>query len=698
MPRYTPLGPRDDACAEEGDDFFVGFRSRVQPGALGPGVARYMENARCDRGTFRPRKGTKAVSIDITLQNPPVVLDFVLPTTLALTSLTRVGTTATATSALAHGRSTGDVVAIEGATGADGLLYNGDFEITVTGADTFTYTMAGTPTGSAAGTLTLAYGLRIFDIYDDLVRGSCVCNEGITESVVMAATASAFVYRPGEAITEIDYPAGETVEATDECDLRQFNGVVYLFRGYQTAEAFTLASLTRAAAVATATKVAHGQAVGDWVDVQGAVEDEYNGIFQIATVPDADTFTYAVTGAPATPATGTITARPCKPVLQWDCNLANDFTVVPTGYHATGGTIVHLPAAGWGIDFVNRLIVPYSRTEHILSDDGDASSYDTQYGQLRILPGTVDWLIGVHPFQNLRYLVLYRKSVHQVALDSAATTPVDAREITRAFGCVARRTVANCGDVIIWLSDQGVAGLQIQSELTLVPLAVPLSDQISDQIDEINWAYAHNATGLFWNNRYYLAVPTGDSVRNNTVLVFNFLNRTSAGSLGEWESVDTFQGDFDVQTFHLLDYEGKKRLHAGTSFGFLFLLEELEEDEWANSASESVGSYPIVARLHLRDFVLGSRERKRFVRARLASNCTAGDAFAITFIGRNPDRELAVYDFAAETTSDVNASIRIPGIRGAAGTVEIETSAGRPEIRSFSLEATVADRTDNTRS
>ena len=39
MPRYQPLGPRDDLSVDDGDDVFMGFRSRVQPAALPPGTA-----------------------------------------------------------------------------------------------------------------------------------------------------------------------------------------------------------------------------------------------------------------------------------------------------------------------------------------------------------------------------------------------------------------------------------------------------------------------------------------------------------------------------------------------------------------------------------------------------------------------------------------------------------------------------------
>ena len=68
----------------------------------------------------------------------------------------------------------------------------------------------------------------------------------------------------------------------------------------------SVTSITRAGAVATATVPSHGYATDDAVYIRGAVEVEYNGLVTI-TVTGVDTFTYAVGGAPASPATGTIT-------------------------------------------------------------------------------------------------------------------------------------------------------------------------------------------------------------------------------------------------------------------------------------------------------------------------------------------------------------------------------------------------------
>ncbi len=70
--------------------------------------------------------------------------------TAAGNAITRSGSTATLTSTIAHGFKTNDVIHI---SGADQSQYNGDFTITVTGTTTFTYTVSGTPTTPATGTI-----------------------------------------------------------------------------------------------------------------------------------------------------------------------------------------------------------------------------------------------------------------------------------------------------------------------------------------------------------------------------------------------------------------------------------------------------------------------------------------------------------------------------------------------------------------
>jgi hypothetical protein len=70
-----------------------------------------------------------------------------------------------------------------------------------------------------------------------------------------------------------------------------------------------VASITRSGGTATATTTDnHRFTSGMQVEIKGAGQSQYNGI-KVVTVTSPTTFTYSVSGSPATPATGTITAE-----------------------------------------------------------------------------------------------------------------------------------------------------------------------------------------------------------------------------------------------------------------------------------------------------------------------------------------------------------------------------------------------------
>lgn len=94
------------------------------------------------------------------------------------------------------------------------------------------------------------------------------------------------------------------MQTTDVNDLVNTTG--YYFARFVYSYSF-LITITRSGSTATATATQHGLSTGQSVTITGAVETEYNGTFTV-TVTGLNTFTYAVPGTPASPATGTITA------------------------------------------------------------------------------------------------------------------------------------------------------------------------------------------------------------------------------------------------------------------------------------------------------------------------------------------------------------------------------------------------------
>ena len=66
-------------------------------------------------------------------------------------------------------------------------------------------------------------------------------------------------------------------------------------------------TITRVTTTATVAHTGHGLATNQWVKIEGAVQEEYNGAKQITYI-DANSYSYTVSGTPTTPATGTIDA------------------------------------------------------------------------------------------------------------------------------------------------------------------------------------------------------------------------------------------------------------------------------------------------------------------------------------------------------------------------------------------------------
>lgn len=133
-------------------------------------------------------------------------------------------------------------------------------------------------------------------------------------------------------------------------------------------------SITRAGAVATITTTAnHGWSNNDVIAIGGADQTEYNG-YMTVTVTGLTTATFAVGGAPATPATGTIKAQYaiCALKIEMTPTIGTAFPIGPvvdnveirgldTGFPYSGGWSKGYFAKGtWYPEFKNSSIKGYS--------------------------------------------------------------------------------------------------------------------------------------------------------------------------------------------------------------------------------------------------------------------------------------------------------------------------------------------------
>ena len=120
------------------------------------------------------------------------------------------------------------------------------------------------------------------------------------------------------------------------------------------------------------------------------------------------------------------------------------------------------------------------------------------------------------------------------------------------IGCVAGKTAAQVGDDVLFLAPDGVRALfRSQQDKLQSGKSFPLSYNLKTQYDDINWAQISKATAVYFDNKYFLSIPTGSSITNNQVWVY--YPATEA-----WMIID----GWSVADFAKIIFSGKEVLYA----------------------------------------------------------------------------------------------------------------------------------------
>lgn len=335
--------------------------------------------------------------------------------------------------------------------------------------------------------------------------------------------------------------------------------------------------------------------------------------------------------------------------------------------------------------------------------------------------GGNDEVVALVPWTMNEFLVLCRNSAfylnvgtNRYALGSALSNDARLESLSVDVGCAAKGSAIQVGGAVMFLSDNGVYVLQPTQSgqpdgVKLLTLSDPLSAPIDDVIQSINKDKMQNAVAAYWENRYYLAVPIGNSTKNNAVLVYNFI-------LKAWESVDTF-GDLDIDIFAFA--VGKRALKRRLFFvdrkEGIMLSEETEGDEHGDPTgtpmlnftpttgpfagltgayvpfvlSEGTFSgYPIVGEIVTRRFTAKEGKDKRFSSIETDFDLPAGGIVSTFAITNNPDSEVKIDEFASAEAED--ATRRNPVRRIAYGMqVKFQTSNLQPTVRSNFIKFTI---------
>lgn len=537
-----------------------------------------------------------------------------------VTSLSRTGTTATVT-APAHGFFNGQRVRIDG---ADPSAFNGLFAITYISPDQFSYTCASTITApSATGTITA---------------------EGMTDFGPKAITSG-----------------GITVSGTD----------------------------------ATVHCTAHGYPVGATVRLEGSTTPAFDGVEYLIDTVSTDSFTITVpSGTVADTTTTGRTVRRVKPAIYWDGNPATNFVRADQGVPGPGVSFRHLQSVPWATYLANRLWIPdpAARDTVAISDVLDPDLYDPFFQSFRANAGSADYLVGIHPWVEGQALIFMRRSIWLATLNTSYDGTNDTYSIdetvskltliTNEVGCSARRSIQTAGNFIYFLSDSGVYRLDTKLDLKVRGDTLPLSEPIADQFADLNSTYATGAVGAWFNNRYYLALPLGDSTYNNTLFVYNALNE-------QWESRDSFDSTLQLDDLLISEYAGRRRLFASSLNGKLFLLEEHLDGDDTVTPVPGNPRIPVQSRLRTRRYAWGTNANKRLLRATVDALVPPGGSLTLRAILTNPDRQFDIATLTNTQPDEEDYTVKAP-IRSKAHFAELELlgTVQMPSFRTLSIEAT----------
>ena len=709
MPRYSSFGQLDNQQVDDGDTVFQRINSRLRPDQLKAGEVAVSQNGRMDiDGAWQVRKGISVFGTPITVGSTALTLPFTLYTNRTISSATRAATIVTVTTSAAHGFTSSTLVSIVGLNGT--LATSSNRLITSTGSTTFTFVMPGLTGTETYGGSGVAGAPILDDTAINNVYGSCLFSDPASNSseyIALATNTKVRLIKLSDAsVTEIAYPAA--VALSEDVNLIQAFNYLFIFRNGLTAlewngdfAAPTFALVDNgdytqptifqsannaviASGVVTITATAHNVEVGDLVRISDKGTTGLNSLEQyVVYETTANTFLFKA-DAPDSAAT----------------------TVAVGKRQSIGLGFTHMPCPEYAIYHQRRLFMPFKflstgssgsptitarnvADEIIVSDILDQNTYDQIQNQFRIASGGADYTVALQPFAEDNLIVFNRNSIHLISGIGADLGNSVVREITREVGCCSRKSIAQVGNKIMFLSDNGVYGIEFDDLYNLRGVSVPLSEAINPTIEDINPTLVTNAVGVYHNNRYYLAYTPIGQTANNKMMVYNFLN---AG----WESVDVVnQQGWNIREFVRAGAGGINSLYAITELGGIHLIDSgtAAVDTLALSVGGASTTHSIDAELTTRQYTFGTMDRKKFnaYEIHMESSPEMESNLAISLETENLD---GTEDYGnlglVDSGEDESFRGRLGNKRAYGAQLTVSQTVGRPKVRAVKITGMLA--------
>jgi hypothetical protein len=711
MPRYASFGRLDSQLVDDGDTAFLRLNQRLRPDQLKPTEVAVSQNGRMDiDGSWQTRKGYRNVFPNISTGAGAPVLPIDLPF-----NLNDAAVNAVYGSALYSDPTSQSTEYIVLATNSSAKLVN---------TSTLAATTINYPTGytvdSSCSVLQAFENLFIFRdgqvafqwhgfipaiasarrlgnearitlvSHHHVVTGDTIVVAGITGYTGTNPNGTFTVKNVTD--TEIHYDNSGTNQTGWGVSSATINNSFELVnRGVYTQPLVydTSGNTAIADGVVTITATAHDVLVGDLVMVSDRGTTDLNPLTEYRVYETtANTFLFKADAGDITGATISVGKR-----------------------QSIGLGFSHMPTPPWAVYHQRRLWMPFNYTmtgtsgspvvtsrntkdELIASDILDENTYDQIQNQFKIASGSADFIVGLQPFAEDNLVVFARNSIHLIRGVGADLGNTSVQEITREVGAVARKSIVQVGNQILFLSDNGVYSVDFDQLYNLRGATTPMSEPINPIMSRINKSYAANAVGVYHDNRYYLAIPLDSSTVNNAILVYNFLNQG-------WESLDlvTFS-NWNIIGFVRSGAGTTNRLHLINKEGGVHMIDETvasDQNDYQDYLCLGIGSTPeyknINSILTTRQYTYSTMDRKRFnayeLHVESASNIQSNANLSLEV--ENPDSIIdlqSIYDIYGQNVpsgEDLSLRGRLGNKRGYGAQLTVTPTFGRPKVRAIKI-------------
>ena len=378
---------------------------------------------------------------------------------------------------------------------------------------------------------------------------------------------------------------------------------------------------------------------------------------------------------------------------------------------SSGLGFTHMPAPEFAVYHQRRLVMPFQFSvnasensytsrgiidEVISSDILDSDTYDQIFAQYRFNAGEADFTVGLHSFSEDNLMVFNRNSIHLIS-NTTSVQAASTKLLTDEVGCVARNSIEQVGSQVIFLSDNGVYSTQFFDEYNLRGTETPLSEPINETIKRINKDQSSQAVSVYFDNRYFIAVPLDDALRNNAILIYNFLNK-------QWESIDSVNStDWDIANLVVAGEGSKRGVYAINRLGGIHKIDaRLQGVDLINvSIGGSNEPKDVKGSITTRQYTFGDMTRKNWKEFQMHVESSADNTsnFDLSAETENPDGTFTLGTLTSFNggddllkTEDVSIRGRIGNRRGHGIQFTVNNTEGRPRIRSLQTQGSTSFR------